>query len=89
MTSLVVHGVIEVVVIEDELVTLLTGSQHVGSGLEVVELSAVLDGIVKEQSDIYNYTRLPQILTSVNENVEYDLYLDDYGYVRASVSTSL
>ena len=34
-----------------------------------------VNGDVKEQSDIYNYTRLPQILTSVNENVEYDLYL--------------
>ena len=26
---------------------------------------------------------LAHILTNVNENVEYDLYLDDYGYVRA------
>ena len=41
------------------------------------------DGDVKEQSDIGNHTRLPQILTDVNENVEYSIYLDDYGYVRA------
>ncbi|MCI9445775.1 MAG: hypothetical protein HFF69_13940 [Oscillospiraceae bacterium] len=42
-----------------------------------------IEGDVKEQSDIDNWTKLPDELVEVDENVEYTLYLDKYGYVRA------
>lgn len=41
------------------------------------------DGDTYEQSDISNETKLPSELVEVDENVEYTLYLDKYGYVRA------
>ena len=41
------------------------------------------DGNTYEQSDISNETKLPSELVEVDENVEYTLYLDKYGYVRA------
>ena len=41
------------------------------------------DGEVKEQSDIDNHTTLPGTLTDVDELTSYNMYLDDYGFVRA------
>ena len=43
----------------------------------------VTNGKVWEQSYNGNYTDLPEWIVNVDENVEYGLYLDDYGYIRA------
>ncbi|MDE7011554.1 MAG: hypothetical protein K2O93_10100, partial [Oscillospiraceae bacterium] len=47
------------------------------------ETATATDGTVYKQSGIYNKTRLDELLTTMDENVEYNLYFDAYGYVRA------
>ena len=41
------------------------------------------EGKTYEQSDITNGTDMDQLVTAMDEKVEYVLYLDNYGYVRA------
>ena len=47
------------------------------------ETATDTNGKVWEQSYNGNYTDLPEWIVNVDENVEYGLYLDDYGYIRA------
>ena len=41
------------------------------------------DGTVYGQSDIYNDTVMDDSITAMDEQVEYNMYLDKFGFVRA------
>ena len=41
------------------------------------------DGTTYEESDIFNRTKMDELVSNMEDKVEYNLYLDRYGYVRA------